>query len=109
MFFHCTSYFFRLTKMIIVKIINTTFFQNVSQFVIIIASPKQPQSDTGLKIARNKVRMVKKLINKRVTQAVIFRFVAKSKENPRTNSNVLNKIANGKAINDKNSNPKAVK
>jgi hypothetical protein len=52
---------------------------------------------------------VKKLMKIRVIHAVIFLFVANSKEKPITNSKVLNKIANGKAITDKNSKSKAVK
>lgn len=41
---------------------NITFFPKVSQLVNTHASPKQPQSETGLKSARYKVNGVMKII-----------------------------------------------
>ncbi len=43
--------------------ISTTFLKKVCQLVRIRASPKQPQSETGLKSARIRVSRVKKDIN----------------------------------------------
>ena len=92
-----------------VNTIKTIFFRNVCQLVIIIASPKQPQSVTGLKMASINVRIVKNDMKSKTAQAVKFFFVEKINENPIINSNELNNMANEKAVGSRNSNPNALK
>jgi hypothetical protein len=84
--------FFLPAKTGITKIIRTIFFRKVWILVSVIASPKQPQSGTRLKIASNKVRQVKKIINPSSHHAenLIHRF--SSKLMPTMNSTVQRKM-----------------
>ena len=62
------------------------FFQNVCQLVKTHASPKQPQSDTGLAKARYRVSGVIKIISNKANHvAVVFR-MPKNKKIPTENS-----------------------
>jgi hypothetical protein len=68
------------------------FFQNVCQFVRMIASPKQPQSDTGLLIASFKVMIVNPDMKTNNIQLVILILIPRSKFNPVTSSTVHSSI-----------------
>ena len=77
---------------------KSTFLINVSQLVSTQASPKHPQSDTGLKIARYNVNGVIKLININANvEATVLR-TPKNKKIPIENSMADNAIPpnNGK-------------
>ena len=69
-----------------------TFFQKVSQFVRMIASPKQPQSETGFMIARYSVKGVMKNIKTKREIVVSFRRMPKNKKTPNVNSITANNI-----------------
>lgn len=85
------------------------FFQKVSQFVSISASPKHPQSETGLFIAKTNVSGVKNNINKNAIQIENFLNTPTISDKPITNSTVDKSIARTKDIGTKNSSPKALK
>ena len=70
----------------ITAIISTTFFQNVAQLDMMNASPKQPQSATGLAIAIQRVRGSMKHINAVAPQATVRRNVPKHSITPMMNS-----------------------
>ena len=63
-----------------------TFLPNVSQFVNIQASPKQPQSATGSKIARYRVNGVMTIININANEEANVLRVPKNREMPTKNS-----------------------
>ena len=65
---------------------NTTFFQNVAQLLMTSASPKQPQSETGLLRAIHKVSGVIIIIKMKPPQAVSRKRIPKSMLIPIMNS-----------------------
>ena len=70
------------------------FLKNVSQFVIISASPKHPQSVTGLVIANNRVRGVKNSINSNAKYEAYLILVFNKRHIPIINS--IEEIINAK-------------
>ena len=68
------------------------FFQKVSQLVRIIASPKQPQSETGFITAKYKVNGVMNNINPNREIVVSFRRIPKKRNTPKVNSTTANNI-----------------
>ena len=87
------------------------FFPNVSQFVNTQASPKQPQSETGSKMARYKVSGVMKIISIKANEVANVLLVAKNKEIPIENSMADNIMPpnNGKKEGNHEITPKAVR
>ena len=65
---------------------NTTFFQNVAQLDIIYASPKHPQSATGLNTAIHSVRGNMTHINARLKIALPLLKHPKARHTPMKNS-----------------------
>ena len=65
---------------------STMFFANVSQLVNTQASPKQPQSDTGSKIARYSVSGVMKIISTNANVVEIVFLIPKNRKIPIENS-----------------------
>lgn len=66
--------------------ISIMFLMNVSQFVSFIASPKHPQSLTGLAMAIHKVITVIMLMNTNIILETICLLIAKSMNTPKQNS-----------------------
>ena len=65
---------------------STTFFQNVSQLVSTTASPKHPQSVTGLLMARTSVSGVNTAMNSSAPHAAHFVFTLRKRHKPIMNS-----------------------
>ena len=66
--------------------VNSGGQKKVCQLLITKASPKQPQSDTGLKIARYNVSGVMKDIISKVKKVVYRRYTPNSIQTPSMNS-----------------------
>jgi hypothetical protein len=62
------------------------FLKKVPQFDSLMASPKHPQSDTGLKIAITNVSGVKKAINRNAPQAAVLIFTPNKSSKPISSS-----------------------
>lgn len=86
-----------------------TFFQKVCQFVKVKASPKQPQSVTGFRIARIRVRGVKTNINNQAPQAAPFILIFKKRHIPIKNSRPDRRKEKKRAEAFRPPNPKALK
>ena len=90
---------------------STMFFANVSQLVNTQASPKQPQSDTGSKIARYSVSGVMKIISTNANVVEIVILIPKNRKIPIENSMADNIMPpnNGKKEGNHEITPKAVR
>ena len=75
----------------------TKFFQKVCQFVITIASPKHPQSVTGLVSARMRVKGVKINMKTRLPHAPHLIRSLKKREMPTKNSARIRMMDRGRA------------
>ena len=93
---------FRSRNTAIAAISNTMFFPNVCQFVNTHASPKQPQSETGSKMARYKVSGVMKIISIKANEVANVLLVAKNKEIPIKNSTADKMMPPNKGKNEGN-------
>ena len=81
---------------IIAKDSKTIFLKKVCQFERWIASPKQPQSDTGFVRASMKVRGVKNNINRKTSQIPVLCLIPVRTDRPPVNSAVQRRIASGR-------------
>ncbi len=94
---------------IAVKTSKTMFLPNVCQFVSLIASPKQPQSDTGFVSASTRVRGVKNAIRIPAIRIPVFCLMPERTENPVRNSAMQRRIPSGRLSQSSHFSPNAMK